>query len=58
MVLPKWQRLNGQVGEEEEKWKEEEGMVKWDEAEASWSHGVYEKSPSMVWLFKKRDIYM
>lgn len=47
------------AGEEEKRWKEEEGTAKGDEAEVipSWGHGLCREFPSTAY-FTKQDIYM
>lgn len=63
MGLLKWLAFGmtktDQTGEEEKWWKEEEGIVKGDEAEVilSWGHGLCEEFPNTVY-FTKQDIYM
>lgn len=47
------------AGEEEKRWKEEEGTAKGDEAEVipSWGHGLCREFPSTAY-FTKQGIYM
>lgn len=59
--LLKWSAFGmiRRAGEEEKRWKEEEGTAKGDEAEVipSWGHGLCREFPSTAY-FTKQDIYM